>query len=152
MSVYIERYALDVIKCFGKVDDVINRMLDAATGEEFDVFDKPSAGPRSDSVRVNVNIVNEEYIALVESMPANSPRISLRRYVHWFIDNEMPYLLGWTVANEYKHTERDKVRKILKGINADCVKLRSLYSKLSDDVKVEQVDDVLNLINLLKEV
>lgn len=130
-SVYIEKYILDIIKCYGTIDEVVNRMLDAANGETFDVFDKPSIGTRDGSVRCNINVINTDYINLARSMPPNSPRISLRRFIHWFIEEEMPLQLGWKVVRRYKQKERDKIRAIINNVEEEMAELSRLYGELA---------------------
>ena len=151
VSIYLERYALDIIQVYGDVDEVINRMLDSANGDEFDVFDKPSIGPRIDSVRYNVNVTNEDYIQLLTTMPVNSPRISLRRFVHWFIDNEMPEQLGWKPVGKYKQKEHDRINKILNNIESEVKSLDKLYDMVGCENHTAFLHKILQQIKYLRE-
>ena len=151
ISLYIEQYALDIIRCYGEPEDVVNRMLDEADGELFDVFDKPSPGPRENAVRIVVDVTNEDYLALMATMPINSPRISLRRFVHWFVDNEMFDQLGWQPSARYKQRERDRVRKTLASLSKQINDLYTLYDKIGCDGHNAPLDVISTQLNILKE-
>ena len=144
ISVYLEPYVVDIIRCYGEPSDVINRMLDGAFSGDYDVFDKPSAGPRTqEAYRIEVDVTNENYIELMNSFPVNSPRTSLRRFVHWFIDNEMPEQLGWEVCNEYLSKEKNRVRKLLRNIESCSQTLKKYLPRVTDN-SLESVDVILH--------
>lgn len=152
VSIYLERYAIDVMECYGTINDVVNRMLDAADGDTCDVFDKPSAGPRTiDSVRVDIDVTNDDYLQLMDTFPSNSPRISLRRYIHWFIDNEMPQFLGWEVVNEYRKKEKDKIKHLLSKAEASVKRAGTHLVQLGEFECEAIMQNILKEISLVRK-
>ena len=151
VSVYIERYLMDVMECYGTVEEVINRMLDEADKGNFDVFDKPSAGSRTeDCVRIDVNITNESYLELLNSFPSNSPRISLRRYVHWFINNEMHHLLGWEIVNEYGKKYKDRAVQSLVKAEHLLMRAKNAMMVLGDFSHENWINKLINEIKTVR--
>lgn len=130
MSVYLHQYVADILRCFGDLDTAINKVLQACVENNIELTDKPQCPERTGSVRYDVDIVNDEYLALSALYPATSPKISLRRLLYWFVDNEMYTELDWTATNAYQDTVREKIGKKVNKVYAD---LNSLCRILTDD-------------------
>ena len=122
-SVYLHRPIADVLKCYGDLDSVTNRIL--ALGDEgvIEIMDKPAIPPREGAIRFNINVTNESYLSLLNSFAPNSSHISLRRLLYWFVENEMYNELGWKVVNPYKDAKREAWLKKICKIKSDLSKL-----------------------------
>lgn len=101
VSVYLHTNIVQILRAFGDLSEVINKILDAADAGAFDIMDKPPCGNREKASRYNVNITNETYLSLLNEYGPTSPRISLRKLLYWFVDNEIYEELGWTQTNAY---------------------------------------------------
>lgn len=141
MSVYLHDEIASVLRCYGSLDDVINKVLDAASDGEFDFEDKPEAPARDGARRYDVDVKNDEYIEL-HRMFRNSPKISLRRLLYWFVENEMYEVLGWEVVAEYIDRMEQKRKKLAAKARQDLESLRSV-------VKGDSYDIVMQAINLI---
>ena len=56
-SIYLHREIVDTLRCFGELDEVINKILEEASVGKFDVMDKPPCPDRSGAGRYDVDIV-----------------------------------------------------------------------------------------------
>ena len=152
-SVYLHSHIVDTLRTYGRLDDVVNAMLDEADNGMFNVIDKPNCESRDGASRYSIEITNESYIALVESYPTNSSRVSLRRLIYWFVENEIYEECGWSTNNILKRKENNKTYKKIVGIKDQCSKL---LITLSDNYEAlmlltEIINNMQKLENLYKE-
>ena len=152
VSVYIERWAMDTLRCYGRTDDVVNCMLDAAEEEGFSILDKPSAGPRTFATRVEVIVTNEMYIKLANALPPASPRLSLRRYIHWFLSEDMPSQLGWKVISPYLRHEKEKIARELSTVETSCKNLRNLFDRVGAEAYEEILSAMEDGVKMLRRI
>lgn len=110
VSVYLHDEILSLLKCFGDIDNVVNKILDAGSAGEITIMDKPAAPDRSGAKRIDVNIYNEEYLSLMRQFGAKSPRCSLRRLLYWFVEDEVYTLLDWDMKNDYVSEQEQKTK------------------------------------------
>jgi len=90
MSVQLHRQYYNYICHFGTLDEVVNKILEAAERGEIDIYDNQQpAPPAYETSRYTVNITNKAYIHMVETLGSRSPTVSLRRILYWFVDNEI---------------------------------------------------------------
>lgn len=147
VSVYIHEEIRAILCCYGELDDVINKILDAASAGEFDLMDKPNIGVREGARRFDVDVHNEEYLELMRTYPPNSSKISLRRIIYWFVENEMYELLGWEPVNEYRDRSDVKREKLIKRIRQD---LESLLTVIDAD-NYDKIESILQIIKDLEK-
>ena len=143
MSVYLHDEIASVLKCYGNLSDVVNKVLDAASAGAFDFEDKPEAPNRSGARRYDIDITNEDYIEL-HRMYRNSPKISLRRLLYWFVENEMYEILEWQVVNPYDSAVLAKRRKLI-------IKARQATEALCQALSGEEGEIAENARQLIKE-
>ena len=87
ISIYMDDYVLDVLKAFGELNEVVNKVLDACI-DTVDLTELPSCPPLTkDTHRVDVIVTNQTYIDLSEMYGRNSKKFSLRRLLYWFVEN-----------------------------------------------------------------
>lgn len=146
-SVYIHQWVVDVLLCFGELSDVINRILEEGENGSFDIMNKPNIGDRDGAKRYEINITNEMYLELLNTFPINSSKISLRRLIYWFVENEMYVELGWSPIRNYHSSTNDK---IIKKLNNICTELQKVEYQISDDYKIT-ITEMLIKLNNLKE-
>lgn len=144
MSVYLHNEICSVLKCFGSLDEVTNKILDAASSGEFDVENKPKVIERSGARRYDVDVQNEDYLELY-AIRRNSPSISLRRLLYWFVENEMYEYLGWEVKSEYKDAAYEKRKKLIIKIRQDLEKLGTLMGGNGRNVVMQAKELILEL-------
>lgn len=147
VSVYLHEEMRAILCCYGTLDDVINRILDAGSEGEFDIMDKPNIGAREGARRFDVDIRNEEYLELMRSYPPNSSKISLRRLIYWFIENEMYEMLGWEPVNDYVDRSEVKKNKLIKRVRQD---LEALITVVDSD-NYSNVETALQIIKDLEK-
>lgn len=94
ISVQLHRQYYNYIRHFGTLDEVVDKILEAADQGEIDIYDNQQpAPPAYDVSRYTVNVTNKTYIHMVETLGSRSPVVSLRRILYWFVDNEIYTLL-----------------------------------------------------------
>lgn len=147
MSLYLHDEIHSILRCYGTLDEVINRILDAGTAGEFDFTDKPRVPDRTGARRFNVDVQNEEYLTLVKYHNYNSPKTSLRRLVYWFVENEMYDILEWEVVNNYTDRYYEKRKKLTKRIRQDLETL----SNISTAEDFDKIDTALKIIKELEK-
>ena len=147
MSLYLHDEIYAILRCYGPLNEVINRILDAGTAGAFDIMDKPRVPDRSGARRFDVDVDNEEYLSLLRKHGYNSTRTSLRRLVYWFIENEMYEILDWEVVDLYKDRYFDKRRKLIKSIRRDL----ETYVSYSEAEEYEKAMEALKIIKDLEK-
>lgn len=144
MSVYLHDEICAVLKCFGTLDEVTNRILDSASEGIFDVENKPQVVERSGAKRYNIDVRNEDYLELYR-IRRNSPSISLRRLLYWFVENEMYDYLAWEVKSKYRDPTYEKRNKLIRKIRQDLEKLSTLVGGNGYDIAVQAKELILSL-------
>lgn len=138
-------YIVDTLKCFGELGTVVDRILDTFNADGMLIAELPSCPTQGVTTRVTFEVTNEDYLTLLETYPRNSSKVSLKRLLTWFVENEMYDEWGWEVENEYVNSAGAAKIKKLNEILAD---LTILLRSLDDCEKVI----VNNVITTLKEI
>lgn len=149
-SVYLHDYVADTLKCYGKLDDVVNKILETSEQGIFDVIDMPKCEARDGAIRYNIDITNEYYLSLVNVYSINSPRISIRRLLYWFINQEMPEVLGWSTINEYEDRTVCKIIKKLNFVKAELERVSLLLNKNEKNFLNAAIDNLKNVEDMVK--
>ena len=123
-SIYLHKNIYEVLNCYGDLSTVTNRILDACEQGVIDLFDMPKCQQRDGATRCDIDVTSEYYLQLVATFPVNSPRISLRRLLYWFVENEMYDVLEWEVLNDYCSKEVQKTANKVKSIRQEVEKLQ----------------------------
>lgn len=151
VSVYLHSYIVDILRVYGKLDDVINAVLDEADNGMFDITDKPNCESRDGASRYSVEITNENYITLMQTYPPNSSKISLRRLLYWFVDNEIYEECGWS-PNAIKRRDNSKINKKITLLLDEATKLQNLLDDYDGLMCITTiVTELHNLKNIYKE-
>lgn len=109
-SIYLHRPIIDTLRCYGEPSDVINKILEEAAVGKFDLMNKPPCPGRDGAGRYDIDITEPNYLELLEMYSPLSPKISIRRLIYWFVENEMYNELGW----KQNHSFVDNSLRIMK--------------------------------------
>lgn len=113
ISIYLHKEIHDLLCCYGNLSNVVDDILDAGRCGHFDLENCPACQSREGASRYEVNVSNAYYLDLLSTYPANSPRVSLRRIIYFFVDNELYNELGWTPIRKYIDVKNEKNKKLI---------------------------------------
>ena len=148
-SVYLHKYVVDTLCLFGDLSEVVNRILQEGADGNIELLDRPQCANRNGAGRYNINIYQPDYIDLLQSYAVNSPKLSIRRILYWFVDFSVYEDLGWKQVNAYEDKE---LKRLLKHIDTARSSLKRVGILKKDDRKVERELIVIDeLINKLEE-
>lgn len=143
LSVYLHRDRVDILKMFGNLSDVINKILDASDEGHFDIGDKPEAPSREGAGRYNINVTNENYIQMLNMFGIKNKKISLRKLIYWFVDNEIYVDLDWEQINDYID---DKDLKCNKQVDKILNELDKLSFIVKNDGVISHAKDLIETL------
>lgn len=146
LSVYLHDEVASLLRCYGPLEDVINRILDAGSEGHFDFMDKPRAPDRVGARRYDIDVTNDEYLSLLEEYPPNSCKISLRRIIYWFVENEMYDQMEWEVTSNYVDKNDRRRKNLLKHLRQQS----ELLLRVSNGDYAEKVIKILTIIKELE--
>lgn len=143
VKLYLDEQTAIVLRMFGTINDVVNRIIDEGMAGKFDMFDKPVAPPRDDCSRYEVHINNEDYIQMMANYPEKSSKVSLRRLVTWFIDNAVYEELGWTISCDKR--KRDNLVKKLDDVMNTLQKSMAVFPMVNHELFSNAINDCKKL-------
>lgn len=100
-SIYLHSHIVNTLRTFGNLSEVINRILQAGADGKIELTDRPPCINRAGASRYNIDITQPEYLELLNYYPLNSPKVSIRRIIYWFVDFEIYNQLNWKPQNKY---------------------------------------------------
>lgn len=97
VALYLHEYVYDSLTSFGPLEHIVNKVIQAGTDGLIPLENLPATPPRSCHTcrQVHVCVDNPVYEELIATHGARSPRVSLRRILYDFVDNERWTELGW---------------------------------------------------------
>ena len=144
VSVYLHKEIIETLRCFGNLDEVVNHILDDMSAN-YSLTDLPACPDRTNAQRCTVDITNTEYLELLSTFGPTSPRVSLRRIIYYFVENELYTEFGWEFKNEYVSIANTNFNKKV----ANAITSLEMSKKYA---KSESTKDTLNSIcNTLKQ-
>lgn len=146
LSVYLSNDVRDVLQCYGKIDDVVNRILVAGSQGLIDIMEKPPAPEKKGGTYHQINIREPDYISLLETYGVKSSRISLRRLLYWFVDNEMYCELGWEPCENFVEQNKGKRYKSIVELKHALFNVRIHFPEYCNNI-----DEFRNFINEIEE-
>lgn len=149
MSIYLHKYVVDILKTFGELTSVVNKILQEGENGTLQLTDLPACKNRNGAGRYEIDITNKWYIGLLYESPLNSPRVSIRRILYWFVDFEIYNELGWKAVNAFEDSSQKRNLKIINDVTGGLYKLKTLNK--NDCRLSERIDDVIESVNSLKE-
>lgn len=139
VTVYLHDYIAETLSMYGYLDDVVNKILDESENGAFEIENKPECAPRDGASRYDINIKNESYIDLLMTFGTRSSRVSLRRLLYWFVDNEVYLDCGWETKYDYVSKKDKKYNDYLDDVISKLYKMNMIH----------KTDDVSNIIKKL---
>lgn len=146
LSVYLHSDRVDVLKTFGNLNDVVDRILKAYDEGFIDIEDRPVCEPRDGAGRYDIEIYNENYLQMLQLYGVKSKRISLRRILYWFVDNEIYNDLGWEPINDYIDKVDAKINKQVERVISELDKLIVLMYQYNRKVAVSTIEETREII------
>lgn len=120
-NVYLHRNVADLLLRYGdSIDTVVNNILNEMELRDEPMVDLPPAPPRDNVRRLSVDVTNKAFLDLSDIFGQYSGRVSLRRIIYYFYDNEKYIEYGWRPNYEGKDkrliylSERDRFERALK--------------------------------------
>lgn len=142
IRVYLDKTIVDVLRCYGDLNKVVNQILTFGAEGKFEVMDKPTAPPRQNGKYYDIDVWEPEYLDMYDIYGSKSSRISLRRLLYWFVQNEMYDVLNMEVEKNYTSDNSQAVGLIC-AIRRHLQRLRGLI-KNTDPLK--EMTNILNSI------
>lgn len=133
LSVYLHEEYIFVLKTFGDLSTVSNKILDYCYSNDIDIQSIPNAIPRDGAKRTEIEVTNEEYLEDYGMSP-NSPRFSLRKILYWFVDNSIYEELGWKQVNTFVDKKLKSIKKHLRNILDEIGRLQ--FELYDEDVEL----------------
>lgn len=149
MSIYLHQYVVKTLSLFGDLSDVINNILQAGADGKIEILDRPPCMSRDGCGRYNVDITQQDYLELLQCYPINSPKISIRRLLYWFVDFAVYEQLGWKIVKQYKDDQTNLLLRHLDKARTSLARV-AIIKKNREDIQT-QVESIDNLIVKLKE-
>lgn len=145
-SIYLSNDVKDALECYGPINDVVNKILECGAEGLFDIMDKPTPPPKENGKQIIIDVIEPNYLELVEMYGTKSSRISLRRLLYWFVDNEMYIELGWEGTQKYKDSNNEKALVLLSNIKLHLYKLEKLVTNCD-----KQLSNIRNELNTMED-
>ena len=146
MTVYLSDNVADVLRCYGSINDVVNKILIAGADGLIDVMSKPTISERKGGHYYQLEVKEPNYLELVDVYGTKSSKISIRRLLYWFVDNEIYEELGWEPVGGYVASDVNKGYDTLMDIKQLLYKASKLLPEYSEDFTVMR-----NKINEIEE-
>ena len=146
-SIYLHKEIANTLRCFGPLDEVVNRVLAAGAQGHFDVMDRPPCPGRETALRYNIDITEPTYLAILQQYGPHSPRVSIRRLLYWFVEQQVYEELGWTITRRYTDEHREMaIRKTTQAIDA-----MERACKYCDGAYKEMAERLVQQLNAFRE-
>ena len=148
INIHLHKEIADSLRCFGDLSTVVNRILQAGADGLIDIMDKDACPDKEGCEHCRIEITEPNYLELYAIYGPKNRRISLRRLLYWFVENEIYEELGWQTIN----TKIVDKREILfeKKLNAAVTELtRAKSYALSASVK-DKITDIISQIGELQ--
>lgn len=99
INIHLHKEIADSLRCFGDLSTVVNRILQAGANGLIDIMDKDACPDKEGCEHCRIEITEPNYLELYTTYGPKNRRISLRRLLYWFVENEIYDELGWQTVN-----------------------------------------------------
>lgn len=146
VSVYLSDDVKDILSCYGNLNDVVNKILEAGAQGVIDIMCKPTAPDKTGGHYYAIYVKEPNYIELIETYGTKSSKVSLRRLLYWFVENEIYAELGWEPNEIFVNTTDNKSYDAL-------MELKNVLYKTSKHFPAHKTefDQFKNLLNTIEE-
>lgn len=145
LDIRLHKEYCEILTQFGSLSHVTNCILHACEIGAIDVFDKPVAPPKDGTQKCIITIDNVWYEGLLKDFGAKNSRISLRRLLYWFVDNEVYNDIGLQIdATKINKIDTKFVRE-----KASCIEqLKKLQHLCTSKSRYELQQIIQSLIEV----
>jgi len=144
LSIYLSDNIADILRCYGTINDVVNKILIAGAEGAIDIMDKPRIPDRKGGHYYQIKIEEPNYIDLLSIYSAKSSKISLRRLLYWFVENEVYEELGWEPVDTYVEEKVSKTYDIIMKLKQSVYKASKLLPQYENEFNT--IKELLNKI------
>lgn len=145
MNVVLDNGTVSLMRYFGDLSDVANRILAHGAKGEIPLMDLPQAqSVSSDCKQYKLNITDSNYLELCDTFGIRSQRVSLRRIICWFMDNEKYVDFQWEPCVDVKSNEHQQVIALINDIDTKLYKLYKL-------IKADSILELKSVIDKIKK-
>lgn len=148
-SIYLHKYIVDTLSLFGDLSVVVNRILQEGADGKIDILDRPPCMNRDGAGRYNITITQPEYLELLQCYSVNSPKISIRRIIYWFVDFAIYEQLGWRPTRRYEDKSLQTLCRHIDKARASIARIALL--RKYDEETIKMTSSIDDLIVKLKE-
>lgn len=144
INLLIDDGTADLIRYYGSIPQVVNRILQHGAVGEIPLMDLPSVKlPDHNVKQYKVNVTDANYLQLCEIYGTKSARISLRRIVYWFMENEKYIEFNWEADSYFDKSKNQELIELVGEIES---KLYRLYKLTGNDPHARIIKNELNAI------
>lgn len=146
VNVLIDDGTAGLMEYYGNISTVVNRILQHGALGEIPLMDLPSVPlPDHNVKQYKVNVTEPNYLQLCEIYGTKSSRISLRRIIYWFMDNEKYIDFKWEADQVFVDKANLEIVELLAEIEA---KLYKLYKLMPNNERLKTVNAEINTIKM----
>ncbi len=146
MSIYLSDDVANVLRCYGTLNDVVNKILVAGAEGAIDIMQKPKITERKGGHYYQIRIGEPNYLSLIDIYGASSSKISLRRLLYWFVENEVYQELSWEPCENYIDENINRGYDAIMNLKQDIYKASRLLPTYDDAFTT-----IRNIINEIEE-
>ena len=146
LTIYLSDEIAFVLECFGDMNFVVNNILEAAAEGLIDIMDKPNIAEKKGGHYYHINVEEPNYISMIETFGSRSSRISLRRLLYWFVDNEIFSEFGWEISNTPIDKKSVKSYGCLMELKNTLYKANKTFPEFKEDF--EAINEILREIEV----
>lgn len=143
-TVYLDQESINILEMYGDINYVTDMILEYMFEQGLTPSQLPSIIIRNNCKRVNIQVTNEDYIALTQLYPTKSSAISLRRVFNWFITNEI--YCEWPIKpiNTINSKKQDKFENKLLMIKVKLINLNKILNSENLTSAIKFIEKEIN--------
>lgn len=148
INIHLHKEIADSLRFFGDLSTVVNKILQAGADGVIDIMDKDTCPDKEGCEHCRIEVTEPNYLELYKMYGPKNRRISLRRLLYWFVENEIYEELGWQPIN----TEIVDKRAILfeKKLNTAITELTRAMSYTSSTSVKDRLTAIISEIGELQ--
>ena len=137
INILLDDATAGILQYYGDVSDVVNRILYHGAIGDIPLMDLPPAPlPGHGAKQYKINVTDKNYLELCDIYGTKSSRISLRRIIYAFVDNEKYVDLAWESNKTFVKTDKEELLTLIGELEA---KLFRLYKMLKNNPHVKNI-------------
>ena len=125
VSVYLHDEIYNVLRCFGSLSDVANKILRESLNSGLLKNGVPYAPNREGAKRYNIDITDMYFIRAMTD-PERAHKYNIRGILYAFVENEWYNIFGWAIETQFKGKRYDALRKAISNIQTNIEQAQRL--------------------------